>query len=226
LREAGQPDALQRLVRPAQVLGALPAEAADVGMAADQNGLQLRRAEGVALVLQQQAAQPRGRARTPLRPRLVEQRDRAGVGRTQPGEHVQQARLAAAVRTEDAPGLARADVEMESIEQDAAGGADANAAQAEHAPAFARARRAHGRTGRRTRSQTNAGTPTIAITAPTGSWVGATSVRAAVSASVRSAPPPRAQAGSARRGSLPSARRTAFGTISPTKPIVPTVVTA
>ncbi len=72
----------------------------------------------------------------------------------------------------------------------------------------------------------NAGTPTSAVITPTGNCCGASKLRAAVSASNSSVPPASALAGNSTRWSLPSARRSACGTTSPTKPMAPAVVTA
>jgi hypothetical protein len=64
------------------------------------------------------------------------------------------------------------------------------------------------------------------VIAPTGNWVGATTVRASVSHKTRKLPPPSTAAGISTRWSGPKAKRQACGTISPTKPIAPAFVTA
>src|SRR5204863_375821 len=70
------------------------------------------------------------------------------------------------------------------------------------------------------------GTPTSAVTMPTGSSRGATTVRARVSAVVRRIPPARNAVGNRVRCSRPHRRRHTCGTISPTNPITPATATA
>jgi hypothetical protein len=79
---------------------------------------------------------------------------------------------------------------------------------------------------RRVSSTMKVGAPTSAVMTPTGSCSGSTRVRASVSAASRKAAPVRALAGSSRRWSLPSSRRSACGTTRPTKPTEPATVTA
>ena len=70
------------------------------------------------------------------------------------------------------------------------------------------------------------GAPISDVTTPTGSCCGASMVRASVSASTRKLPPASAAAGTSTRWSGPKAKRQACGTIRPTKPMLPALVTA
>src|SRR5919201_1153117 len=76
--------------------------------------------------------------------------------------------------------------------------------------------------------RTNSGAPTMAVTAPTGGSAPRPrkSTRASASARMRNAAPPSADAGSTTRWSGPVSRRTACGTIRPTKPTRPVKATA
>ena len=66
------------------------------------------------------------------------------------------------------------------------------------------------------------GAPTKAVTMPALRPLGRATTRPTTSASVSSAAPPRADSTSSRRLSGPMSMRTAWGTMSPTKPIGPT----
>src|SRR5947208_13969566 len=70
-------------------------------------------------------------------------------------------------------------------------------------------------------SSAKTGTPTRAVTMPTGSSRGATKVRATVSERASSVPPPRKAAGSSGRCWRAHSARIASGTTRPTKPITP-----
>src|SRR5947208_226699 len=72
----------------------------------------------------------------------------------------------------------------------------------------------------------NSGTPSSALTMPTGSSRGATTVRATVSAAARKIPPVRNAVGNRVWCSRPQTSRQMCGTISPTKPITPATATA
>ena len=71
-------------------------------------------------------------------------------------------------------------------------------------------------------ASTVSGATRAAVSAPTGSCRGASSVRASVSATTRSAPPASAEAGTTIRWSLPANIRMRCGTTRPMKPITPT----
>src|SRR5439155_8935179 len=72
----------------------------------------------------------------------------------------------------------------------------------------------------------NSGTPSSAVTMPTGSSRGATTVRASVSAAAKRIPPATNAVGNSVRCSRPHRRRHTCGTISPTNPITPATATA
>src|SRR5215510_8492721 len=78
---------------------------------------------------------------------------------------------------------------------------------------------------RERKSQMNTGAPQKAVSTPTESSAGATTVRASVSAARRKTPPPSSAAGTSTRLSGPSSIRKAWGTMRPTKPIGPTKAT-
>src|SRR6267143_4157877 len=78
----------------------------------------------------------------------------------------------------------------------------------------------------RRRSRAKTGTPTSAVTMPTGSSRGATATRAAVSAKLSSVPPPRNATGRRARWRWPHSRRPMWGTMSPTNPMTPETATA
>ena len=61
------------------------------------------------------------------------------------------------------------------------------------------------------------GAPMMAVTAPTGNWMGAATLRATVSAMMRNNPPIKVDAGISHRWSGPQIRRQICGTVIPTK---------
>src|SRR5690606_13502745 len=132
------------------------------------------------------------------------------------------AALAGAVGADQAPELSGLHHPVEGPEQAPAIGRVHDGA----APFDERAGADHRSARLRTSSMRNTGTPARETMAPTGNWVGATTVRASVSASTTRLPPPTTQAGSRPRWSLPSTRRSECGTIRPTNPTAPAVVTA
>src|SRR5262249_4784247 len=75
-------------------------------------------------------------------------------------------------------------------------------------------------------SNAKRGTPTSAVTMPTGSSRGATTVRASVSARTSSVPPARNDGGRSRRGRPPPGARPECGALSPTHRIPPAPATA
>ena len=72
----------------------------------------------------------------------------------------------------------------------------------------------------------NTGAPATAVTAPTGSSAGETTVRANVSESTSMIAPPNAAAGMSARWSLPTSIRPKCGTSNPRYPIAPLTETA
>ena len=184
-----------------------PTASGRVRMAADESGLEHRGREESR---RSPAARnpplhcPRARAQRSDRHPVV--RDRARGGRAQPGECAQQRRLAGAVGADDRPALAGAHVEVEAGAQRAIG-------DREREPAAGEARRAS-RSSRRPRASKKKERrhADSAVSTPTGSCSGATTrarqrVGERQQRCLRRAP----LAGSSRRWSLPSTRRSACG---------------
>ena len=113
----------------------------------------------------------------------------------QPSERAEQRRLARAVGAGQTPALAGSDHEIEPVDEHALTGAQRQGVGLQQ--------RGTHRITRRESNQRNTGTPIIAVMTPTGNCVGASTVRAMRSASMRSAPPASAAAGSSMRWSLP-----------------------
>src|SRR3989442_962634 len=101
----------------------------------------------------------------------------------------------------------------------------ANVLEPEHHDFPRIAHAVHAIVQRRSRNA-NTGTPISAVTTPTGSSRGATTVRASVSANASSAPPPRKAAGSKARCRWPQVSRAMCGPTSPTNPMTPETATA
>src|SRR5690606_24829244 len=196
--------------------------AAGARLAREHHGLQGVEPEGRLEGLRQQAAHAGQAGDVVVTDRPPGEEQGAAARREQAGDGGDETALAGAVRADHAPELAGRDDPVEGTEQAAAVG------RMHHgiAPLDQGAGGLHRRARLRTSSARKTGTPTRETIAPTGSWVGATTVRASVSASTTSAPPASTQAGSSVRWSLPSARRSVCGTISPTNPTAPAVVTA
>src|SRR5690606_29103174 len=121
------------------------------------------------------------------------EQDVAVVRRAHPGEHAHERRLPRAVRTDDAEHLARRDARVDGAERLASGVANADAARLEHERARERDRAhrsapASSLAWRRNNKRKN-GPPQSAVTTPTGSSVEPSTLRAAVSATTRNAPP-------------------------------------
>ena len=123
--ETGEADVGERAVRALDVGRGLPLPAREMRMAADQHRFQHRGGKEVDAVLRQPAAAARTLARRERRERRAVVRDLARVRRAQAGEGGEQRRLAGAVRPDDRPGFAGADVEIEAGAQRAPGTATA-----------------------------------------------------------------------------------------------------
>jgi len=184
-------------------------------MAADQGGFEDRCGEAVLAFLEDEAEFAGDGAAAKLLQGFAVDAYVAASWVIESAQGVQQGALAGAVGAEDAPGLAGFHAQAERPAVGAFGDVDDEFAGLEYA---------HQRL--RYSSTRKVGTPSSAVMTPTGSCSGAMTMRARVSASVSSAPPPRAQAGRMRRWSLPRTRRSMCGTTSPTKPMLPAVVTA
>src|SRR5439155_25774242 len=146
--------------------------------------------------------------------------DGARARREDPRQEPDERRLAASVRTDHAEDLPGQEREADRAENLARAVAERDRVRLEE--------RGHPSARRRSRCrrERKKGPPVSAVTTPTGSSAGPSIVRASVSAQVRKAPPPRNEAGRRRRWSGPSRRRSRWGTIKPTKPIMPLIDTA
>ena len=183
---------VQRGMRDAAVVRALPGPAAQVRMAAEQHHVGDAGAEGIVLRLRQQAALARQLAHRPVGQRLALEHDASGTRRAQPGQRVQQRGLAAAVGPQHAPQFAAMHLQVEGVDQRARSGHHLQAFHVEQ-------RLGHRRPPRPSSRAMKVGTPSSAVITPTGSCCGATSVRAIVSVTSSSVPPASAQAGSSTR---------------------------
>ena len=145
-------------------------------MAADERGLEHRRGKEIDRVLREIAAPQRTLARPEPRKRRTVVGNLARRGSEEAGERCDERRLPGAVRADDRPAFAGADVEIESGDERAPPDREREAAACE-----TRRGSAHDRP--RDSNARNTGTPTSAVITPTGSCTGATTVRASVSAS-------------------------------------------
>ncbi len=163
-----------------------------MGMAPDEGGVEDRRWKRVGVVLKQHADRLcRAPPRQARELGVVQQHATAGGG-AQPGQRVQQGGLADAVAAQHAPNLVARDRQVELAADPLLTNGDIErfGAQQRHEE--------NGRAPRWSRTR-NTGTPTKAVTTPTGSCCGASSVRARVSAQTSSVPPSSTAAGTSRR---------------------------
>src|SRR5207237_10764309 len=173
--------------------------------------------EQVVLALRQHADHTRQLAARPAAGGTPQDLGATGDGPYQAEGRTHQRCLAAAVRSQHGVALARAHLERASHPTVARGVrvAARDAAQGEDQLTVHRRSR-----------NANTGTPSRAVTIPTGSSRGAATVRASVSAAASRIPPVRNAVGSKVRCSRPHTRRQTCGTTSPTKPITPATATA
>ena len=150
--------------------------------------------EGVDLLLQQHAAQLRDAAQRSLRQLGAAEFDAADRRRTQAGQGMQQRGLAGAIAAEDGQAFADTDGEVEIAHHGAPAHRHREVGHAQHGAAHRGPP-----LGWRDSRKRNTGTPSRAVSTPTGSCCGATTVRARVSAMTSSEPPARAAAGSSTR---------------------------
>src|SRR5262249_27593864 len=203
-----------RFRRAAPVLGRVGGEAAVVRGASLQDEVDRADREDQVHALRNVSDPPRGLApRYGLEGPAVEE-DLAGGRVDDPGQDLQQRGLARTVLAEDGGDLALRDLGVEPRERGSRPVARGEAARGED------------RHRLRRRSHAKSGAPTAAVTAPIGSSAGANRLRASASAATSSAAPEIAETGSRTRWSLPTARRAAWGTRSPTKPMTPANATA
>ena len=189
--EVGKADRLQCAAGDFGILFALPVPATEMRVATGECGFQYGAGKGIVVPLRQPATVLRSLAWAKVCVRGTAQRDLAGIGITQPGEHRKQGRFAGAIPAKDGQPLAGLQSKVEI-------GADLMFADADiKAMRFDQRGTIHrGCLANRNR---NTGTPISAVSTPTGSCCGATMVRASVSASVNIVPPARTDAGSSRR---------------------------
>src|SRR6266705_1567588 len=173
--------------------------------------------EQVFLTLWYHAHHAREIAARPDAGRAAEDLSTAACGSDEAKGCPQQRGLAAAVGPEQGVKFARAHIERDVHERVARGARIAAREIADGDDQLTVHRRSR---------KANNGTPSSAVTMPTGSSRGATTVRASVSAAARRTPPARNAVGNRVRCSRPQRRRQTCGTISPTKPITPATATA
>src|SRR6266446_6416028 len=192
-------------------------EEREVRVAAQEHRLVHPLREHVLLALRQDAHHACEVPPGPIGRRASEDLGTTGNGSDEPERRAQQRGFSAAVGTEQGVKLARAHLEgdaQQGVPRSARIAAGEVADGDDQLTVHRRSRKA------------NRGTPRSAVTIPTGSSRGATTVRASVSAAARRIPPVRNAVGNSVRWSRPQRRRQTCGTISPTKPITPATATA
>src|SRR5690606_38645774 len=219
VREVEDVAATHRLFDRAAVRFAFAAPASEVRVPAHRDELADREGEDGLLALRHDADPPREFAAAPRLDRPAPEGDPAGIGPDRAEQEPEERRFPGPVRPEDRRDRAGRHDQVDAVER-AAGRAGIPVAE----PRRLEDRVPH--SGLRIRRTTKTGTPTSAVTTPTGSSAGAAIVLAMVSATRRNAPPAKIDAGSRSRWSLPQRSRIAWGTISPTKPITPATATA
>src|SRR6266567_2348225 len=192
------------------------AEQREVWVATQQHRLAHALWEQVVLALGKHAHQARQGAPRPGVRRASQDLDLTGDERHEAEGRAHQRRLAAAVGSEHRVQLAGRELERDAHEA-VARGVRVTARDA--------AQRDDQLTVHRRSRKANTGTPIRAVTIPTGSSRGATTVRARVSAAASRMPPVRNAVGSRVRWSRPHTRRHRCGTTSPTNPITPATAT-
>src|SRR5256884_3787420 len=193
------------------------AEERKVRVSAQEDGLVHPLREQVFLTLWHHAHHAREIAARPDAGRAAEDLSTAACGSDEAKGCPQQRGLAAAVGPEQGMKFARANIERDAHERVPRGARIAAGEIADGDDQLTVHRRSR---------KANNGTPSSAVTMPTGSSRGATTVRASVSAAARRTPPARNAVGDRVRCSRPQRRRQTCGTISPTKPITPATATA
>src|SRR5690625_95422 len=224
LRQLQTVHVIERLPGQVAIAAAFARPRFDVGVPSNEGRLQAGGFKRIAGVLHQHA-QPAGDFPPVQRVHAITaQGYAAALRQAQAGQGFQQRCLAHAVGAQHAKQLARANDQIEIV--DDLYMADANAQIFSNEGG--RTRGGHGQRIRAARysSSKNSGTPIRAVSTPTGSWRGLSSERAAVSASTRNPPPNREAAGSRTRWSAPTTSRIRCGTIRPTKPMAPASETA
>src|SRR6185436_19484856 len=199
------------------ILGTLAAPHREMRIAAEQHGLADPLRKEVVFALRDHADDPGELLATPLVCRLFTDRGGPGAGSQGAEGDANERRLPASVRTEHGDETAGGNSRGHARQRVAGriGIAIGNVGQLQrHA------------TVQRRNNNANTGTPISAVTTPTGSSLGATTVRASVSAIASRAPPPMKDAGSNARWRCPQVPRARCGTMSPTKPMTPETATA
>src|SRR2546430_5460656 len=216
----GQPAGVAPLQRPLDrrpVLGTLRAPERQMWVRAEHDGIADALREEIVLPLGHDARHARELPPRPGGGRPTEHLRRPRVRRDEAQCDPYERGLAAAIRPDDREEVPGAGCETHAGERVVrrAGVAVGDPAHVEDQLAV-----------HRRRLTAKRGTPTSAVTMPTGSSRGATATRAVVSASASRAPPARNDAGSNDRWRWPHSRRMACGTIRPTNPITPDTATA
>src|SRR5439155_1765815 len=207
--------ALQGAVHRQPVVAGQRRERAEARVAAEAHHPLDPPGEGRLLPLRHQGRELRQLGGPPPRKRPPGERHRAALQRRQAEDRASQRRLAAAVRADDGDELTLADRQVDAVER----------RQAHPGISDGRVPRLENHRSERRRRRAKSGTPTSAVTAPTGSSSGRATVRAAVSASTRNPPLARNTAGRRRRCAGPRAPRSAWGATRPTNPITPQTAT-
>ena len=166
-------------------------------MAAGQDGFQYTGGEGIRMILEQQADVSGDRLARYLSQRSGVQGDVAGCRRAQTCQRVQQRCFASAIASQYPPALAAIDVNDRSLQTVVVPMTACSACVASNDITAQRASPCRMRLWCSSIRKT--GTPTSAVSMPTGSCRGASRVRARVSATTSRLPPSNAAAGNSSR---------------------------
>jgi hypothetical protein len=171
-----------------------PLERLEVRRAADPHRLGDGDALGHARTLRDERAAQRELAAAQGAEVVAHPADRAGGRLLHPGDGARESRLAGSVGADDGDQLARLERQVGGLEDRLVADPHAHAARLERRSGRVDGRLAH-QTARRSRNR-NSGTPITTMNGPTGSSIGALTVRASVSPASSSALPPSAETGS------------------------------